>query len=109
MSCFDLDLTFDPVTVTMSLKILSGPFLRFHKVSKVDTWQGHWLVFVNVHHHDVTFSFGSAKVCSPAMFEICFSYGKDIWIAATDFYMYFYIIVLHLLTAILQLIHFAAS
>ena len=40
------------------------------------------------------FSFGSAKVCSPAIFETCFSLDKDIWIAATDYYMYFYIIVL---------------
>ena len=34
-------------------------------------------------HHGVTFNFGSAKVCSPAMFETSFSYDKDIWIAAT--------------------------
>ena len=45
-------------------------------------------------HHDVIFSFGSAKVCSPAIFETCFSFDKDTWIAATDYYMYFYIIVL---------------
>ena len=42
--------------------------------------------------HDVTFNFGSTKVCSPAIFETCFSYEKDIWIAATGYYMYFYII-----------------
>ena len=60
-------------------------------------------------HHGVTVSFGSAKVCSPAIFETCLSYDKDIWIAATDYYMYFYIIVLFLLTAILQLINFTAS
>ena len=30
--------------------------------------------------HGVTFNFSSAKVCSPAIFEICFSYAKDIWI-----------------------------
>ena len=48
--------------------------------------------------------------CSHAIFEICFSYTKDIWIAATDYYMYFYIIVLFPLTAaILQLINFTAS
>ena len=40
-------------------------------------------------HHGVTFSFGSTKVCSPAIFETCFSYDKDILIAATDYYMYF--------------------
>ena len=45
-------------------------------------------------HHGVFFSFGSAKVCSSAIFEICFSFVKDTWIASTDYYMYFYIIVL---------------
>ena len=44
-------------------------------------------------HHGVTFTSGSAKVCSPAIFETCFSYDKDVWVAATDYYMYFYIIV----------------
>ena len=57
-------------------------------------------------HHDVTFNFGSAKACSPALFETCFSYDKEIWIAATDYYMNFYIIVLFPLTAVLQLIKF---
>ena len=37
-------------------------------------------------YHGVTFNFGSAKVCSPAIFETSFSYDKDIWIAATDYY-----------------------
>ena len=60
-------------------------------------------------YHGVTFSFGSAKVCSPAILQTCFSYGKDIWIAATDYYLYFYIIVLFALTSILQLINFTAS
>ena len=55
-------------------------------------------------HHGVTFNFGSAKVCSCAIFETCFSYDKDIWIPATDYDMYFYIIVLFPLTSILQLI-----
>ena len=45
-------------------------------------------------HHGVTFNFGSAKVCSSAIFEQSFSYDKYIWIAATYYYMYFYIIVL---------------
>ena len=31
--------------------------------------------------HGVTFTFGPAKVCSPAIFETCFSYGKYLWIA----------------------------
>ena len=60
-------------------------------------------------HHCVTFNFCSAKVCLPAIFETRFSYDKDIRIAANDYYMYFYIIVLFLLTAILQLINFTAS
>ena len=54
-------------------------------------------------HHGVTLNFGSAKVCSPAMFETSFSYNKDIWIAATDYCVHFYIIVLFPLTAILIL------
>ena len=60
-------------------------------------------------HYGVTFSFGSAKVCSPAIFETCFSYNNDIWIAATDYYVYLYIIVLFPLTSILQLMNFTAS
>ena len=40
-----------------------------------------------MYHHGVTFI--SAKVCSPAIFETCFSYDKDIRIAATDHYMSF--------------------
>ena len=59
-------------------------------------------------HHGVTFNFGSVKVCSPAIFETSFSYDKDKWIAVTDYYMYFYIIVLFPSTAI-QLINFTAS
>ena len=61
-------------------------------------------------HHGVMFYFGSAKIASPAIFETCFSFDKDIWIATTDYYMYFYIIVLFPLTAaILELINFTAS
>ena len=60
-----------------------------------------------MHHYGVAFNFGSAKVCSPAIFETSFSYAKDIWIASTDYYMHFYIIVLFPLTAI-QLINFTA-
>ena len=52
---------------------------------------------------------GSSKVCSPAIFETCFSCDKEKWIAATDYYIYFYIIVLFPLTAILQIINFTAS
>ena len=57
----------------------------------------------------MTFDFGSDKVCSPVIFETCFSYDKDIWIVATDYFMYFYKIVLFPLTAIIQLINFTAS
>ena len=60
-------------------------------------------------HNCVTFSFDSAKMCSAAIFETCFSYNKDIWIAATEYYMFIYIIVLFPLTFILQLINFTAS
>ena len=60
-------------------------------------------------HHGVTFNFGSAKVCPPVIFEKRFSYDKDIWITATDYYMHFHIIVLFPLTAILQLINLTAS
>ena len=45
-------------------------------------------------HHGVIFNFGSAKVCSAAIFETCFSF------------LYFYIIVLFSLTAVLHLIKF---
>ena len=41
-----------------------------------------------------------------AIFETFFSFDKDIWIAATDYYMLSYMIVPFLLTAILQLINF---
>ena len=34
--------------------------------------------------HGETLNFGSAKVCSPAIFETYFSYHKDMWIAAAD-------------------------
>ena len=57
----------------------------------------------------LTLKFDSGKVCSPAIFETCFSYDKDMCIAATDCYMYFYIIVLFPLTAILQIINLTVS
>ena len=50
----------------------------------------------------------SAKMCSAAIFETTFSYDKYIWIAATDYNMHIYIIMLFPLTAILQLIKFTA-
>ena len=59
--------------------------------------------------HSMAFNLGSGKVCSPAIFQTYFSYHKDIWIAVTDYYMYFYLIVLFPLTAILQFISFIAT
>ena len=55
-----------------------------------------------MHHNGLTFSFG--KLCSPAIFEICFSCDKAMWIAANDYWMYFHIIAPFLLTAIHQLL-----
>ena len=60
-------------------------------------------------HHGVTFSFGSARVCSSAILETSFSYDKEIWNAATDYCTYFYTIVLFQLTSVLQLINFMVS
>ena len=39
-------------------------------------------------NHDVTFNRGSAKVGSPAIFQTYFSDHKDLWITATDCYVY---------------------
>ena len=58
-------------------------------------------------HHGVIF-----LLCQSVftfIIETSFSYDKDIWIVATDYYIHFYVIVLFLLTAILQLINFTAS
>ena len=52
-------------------------------------------------HHGVNFGF--AKVCSPAVFETYFSYDKDMLIAATDYFVCFFLIVPFPLTAFLQL------
>ena len=60
-------------------------------------------------HHGVTFNFGSAKECSPAIFETSFFCDKDAWIVTTDYFLHFYIVVLFPLTAILQLINITAS
>ena len=48
-----------------------------------------------------------AKMYSTVLFETYF-YQKDIWIAATDYYMYFYLILLPP-PAILKLRNFTAS
>ena len=62
----------------------------------------HWLGSAGILNHDATFNLSFVKVCSPAIFETSFSYDKDIWIAVTDYYMYFYLISLFLLATILQ-------
>ena len=54
----------------------------------------------------MTFNFDPVKVCSPAIFETCLSYDKDIWIVTIDYYVYLYTIVLFLLATILQYIFF---
>ena len=69
----------------------------------------HLLGSVGMLNHGVTFNLGSAKVCSPAIFEICFSYHKDIWIAVTYYYIYFYLYVPFPFTAILKLKNLTAS
>ena len=76
---------------------------------KVDSWICDWLGSVGMLSHGVIFDLGSARVCSPAIFETYFSYDKDIWIAETDNYLYLYLLVLFLLVAILQSINFTAS
>ena len=60
-----------------------------------------------MHHHAVIFD--SAQMCSPAIFDSCFSYDKDLWIASTGYCRDLYIIVLFPLRAILQLMNFTAS
>ena len=41
---------------------------------------------------DVTFDLGCARMYAAAIFETQFSHHKGIWITATDYYMYFYLI-----------------
>ena len=59
--------------------------------------------------HDVNFKLISEKECSLAVFKTYFSFNKDIWIALSDYKMYFYLIVLFLLATILQFINFTVS
>ena len=56
----------------------------------------------------VMFDFVIAKMFFAAIFETCFCH-KDIWIAATDYYMYLYLFVFSILTDLLQLRNFTAS
>ena len=91
------DLTFDLVIVTMSFKIFSRLFLRFHKVKKVDSWT-------------LIKGCRCASWCglSPAIFETSFSYDKDMDCCNCLLYA-FCIILLFPLSAFLQLINFTAS
>ena len=52
-------------------------------------------------NYSVTFDLNFAKMCSSAIFKTYFSHDKDIWIAVTYYYLYFYLILLFSLTAIL--------
>ena len=58
MSWYDLDVTFDLVVVTLTLKMLSGLYLGNYKASEIS--MEHWLGGVGVDHHCVTFTLGSA-------------------------------------------------
>ena len=73
--------------MNFTFKIPSGPYLRNFKVREGEFWS-YWLGSVGMLNHDVTFNFGSAKVCSPAIFETYFSHDRDIWIAVTYYYIY---------------------
>ena len=63
---------------------------------------GRWLGSAGLQSHGVIFNLGSPKVCSPAIIETYFSSDKDMWIAVTNYCMYFNLIVQFLLVAILQ-------
>ena len=60
-------------------------------------------------HHGVTFNFGSAKVCSPAIIKKTLSCDTRYMDCCSFYHTHFYIIVLFPSTAILQLINFTAS
>ena len=79
------------IVVTLTFKILSGPYRRSFKVYKIVSWMCPWLGSAGMLSHGVIFNLGSAKVCSAAIIETDFSYDKDIWIAVADYYMYFYL------------------
>ena len=54
VQCHELDLTFDLAMVNLSLKILSGLYLRNCKVQEVDTWYGDCYVGVQCHDLSLT-------------------------------------------------------
>ena len=76
-------------------------------VLAVDMWL-YWLGGVGVQHHGVTLTLtidlGCARTFSTGILQIYLSDHKDIWITATDYYIFFHLIVLSPLTAVLQLI-----
>ena len=78
----DLDLIFDIAAVALTFIILYGPCLRNCKVQEVNSWMGHLLGSIVMLSHGVKFNLGSAKVCSPAIFETF--YHKDLWIGLDD-------------------------
>ena len=43
-------------------------------------------------NNGLIFNLGSTKVCSPHKIQTYLSFDKNIWIAVTDYYMYFYLI-----------------
>ena len=49
------------------------------------------------------------NLCSATIIDTYFSYDRGIWIAVTDYYVYFYLILLFVLIYILQLLNFTAS
>ena len=59
--------------------------------------------------HSVTFALGSARIFFTAILEKYFSCQKDMWIAASGYYMYFHLIMLFPLAILLQSMNITAS
>ena len=45
-----------------------------------------------MHMHAMTYNLGSSEVFLPAIFDTLFCYQKDMWIAETDYGVYFHLI-----------------
>ena len=60
-------------------------------------------------NNGLTCDLSFTRTFSIAIFESYFCYDKDMWITATDYYMYFHVNMLSSLTTILELINFTAS
>ena len=84
MSWCDLDLTFDLAAVTLTIKSYLGYVSETVRCMELIHDMDICLGVVGVQHLGVTFNFCSVKVCLPAIFETCFSYDKDMCIAATN-------------------------